>query len=301
MTKKADTWMPLYVGEYLADTTNLNTEQHGAYFLMLLAAWKRGGKIPNDDGQLASITKLSIARWRAHRAILLELFREEGGALVHKRVTQEREKAQAISDKKSKVGAEGAAKRWEKHRSGDGSVDGKPIASAMANGMANASQIDAPSPSPLPVPPEQEQPAIAGLSAAPPPTPPALTLVGEDAAAEAGIPPCPHRRLIALFVEKLPELPKPRVELWMNGQGAEDMRQRWKWLLTATRDDGNRYATSQEEGVQWFAAFFAKVAESDFLTGRSGKWTDCSLAWLMKRQKFTNIVEGQYQGDRRTA
>lgn len=300
MSKKADTWMPLYVGEYLADTTNLNTEQHGAYFLMLLAAWKRGGKLPYDDGQLTSITKLSPARWKAHRSILLELFRIEGDALLHKRVTEEREKAQLISDKKSKTGAEGAAKRWQKDASGDGEGNGKPMAKGMAKDMANASQTDAPSPSPLPVPSEQKEPANAGLSAAEPPTGPALVLVGEEPPAD-GVPPCPHRRLIALFVAKLPELPKPRAELWINGQGAEDMRQRWKWLLTATRENGSRYATTAEEGMEWFSTFFEQVAESDFLTGRSGKWKDCSLAWLMKRQKFTNIVEGQYQGARRVA
>jgi uncharacterized protein YdaU (DUF1376 family) len=140
--KKADIWMPWYVGEYLADTTNLNTEQHGAYCLMIMAAWKRGGKLPFDDGQLASITKLPTAKWRANRAILLEFFQEEDGFLVQKRVAIEHKKAKENSAKKAINGAKGAAKRWQE--------GGKPVANASESGVANASQTDAPSPSPLP-------------------------------------------------------------------------------------------------------------------------------------------------------
>jgi uncharacterized protein YdaU (DUF1376 family) len=280
VSKKADTWMPLYVGEYLADTTNLNTEQHGAYFLMLLAAWKRGGKLPNDDGQLSSITKLSPARWKAHRGILLELFRIEGDSLMHKRVTQEREKAQAISEKKAQSGANGAAARWE--------IDSEKMPDALANatangianatlyaiagGMANGSQTNAPSPSPSPITTE----AKASVSAKP------------------TIPNCPHLRLIDLYGKHLPELPQPKPELW-EGKNASAMRQRWKWLLTATRRNGERYATNEAEAVEWFGRFFAYVAKSDFLTGRNGRWQNCDLGWLMNQTNFAKVVQGNYE------
>ena len=281
MTKKADTWMPVYVGEYLADTTHLNTEQHGAYWLMLMAAWKRGGSLPDDDSQLSSITKLSLSRWKANRAVLSGLFKTVDGALVHKRVTEERVKAQAISDKKAETGAEGAAKRWmlDGAHMADALASAMPsaianaTASGMANGVGNESQTDAPIPSPLPNTSE----AKASVSPAKP-----------------TIPNCPHLKLIDLFGKNLPELPQPKPELW-DGKNAAAMRARWKWLFTATRRNGERYAATEEQALDWFDRFFGYVAKSDFLTGRSGRWSNCDLGWLVNQANFAKVVQGNYE------
>ncbi len=293
MTKKADTWMPWYVADYLADTAHLSTEQHGAYCLMLMAAWKRAGSLPKDDSQLAAVCRLSSARWKAHRTVLLEFFTEEADQFSHKRVTAERQKAQAISDKKAQSGAKGGSAK-AKNASKEGS---EPHGKALANGVANAKQTSTPSPSPLPLPSEDIQPADAGLSTAEQPT---LELVSRSID-EVGVPPCPHRRLLALFKAKVPELPQPRAELWEGSQGAEAMRNRWTWLLTAVREGGERYATTAAQGIEWFGAFFDNVASSDFLSGRSGKWTGCDLAWLMKRANFEKVVQGNYNRERTTA
>jgi hypothetical protein len=114
------------------------------------------------------------------------------------------------------------------------------------------------------------------------------------------LPACPHRRLLELFRQIVPELPKPRVELWESSAAADAMRQRWKWFLTARREDsGERYATTAAEAEACFERFFSKVHESDFLTGRNGAWTACNLAWLMKRENFAKVIESQYDNDRR--
>ena len=150
MAKKADTWMPWYVADYLADTSHLNTEQHGAYCLMLMAAWKRGGYLPHDESQLTSICRLSPAKWKSHRSVLLGFFEDTSTSYAHKRVLSEYMKANDLSEKKAIAGAGGAAKRWGSHAKSDGI----PIADAIADPLANASQTDAPArvflPSPLP-------------------------------------------------------------------------------------------------------------------------------------------------------
>lgn len=137
--KRTDTWMPLYVADYLSDTMHLTTEQHGAYFLLLMACWKRDGKLPNDNDELAAITRLTPAKWRAYRHALLRFFLVGDDVLTHKRVLKERAKAKETSAARAESGKRGAAKRWQ--------VDGK----CHSRAIANASQNDRPSPSPLPV------------------------------------------------------------------------------------------------------------------------------------------------------
>jgi hypothetical protein len=107
------------------------------------------------------------------------------------------------------------------------------------------------------------------------------------------VPECPHRDLIALFGKHLPGLPQPRPELWA-GKNAEAMRSRWRWVMTAVSEGGKRYAKTADEATAFFDLFFEHVASSDFLSGRSGKWTGCDLGWLMKADNFAKVVQGNY-------
>lgn len=133
---KSDVWMPLYVSDYLADTMHLSTEQHGAYLLLLMAAWKNGGSLSSDNAQLRSITRLDTKKWQESSQTLAKFFYVTTDSWVHNRVTAELKKAKANSEKRSKSGKEGAAKRWQN--------DSK----SMANAIANVYQNDGPSPSP---------------------------------------------------------------------------------------------------------------------------------------------------------
>lgn len=137
MSKRNDTWMPLYIGDYLADTSRLSTEQHGAYLLILMDYWRNGPPL-DDDEELASITKLPLSQWRKHAAKLRGFFASVDGRLVQKRADEERKKAGNVSSKRSQAGKAGAAKKWSKK-------DGEAEANDMANAMANAKQNDGPS------------------------------------------------------------------------------------------------------------------------------------------------------------
>jgi uncharacterized protein YdaU (DUF1376 family) len=133
LTKKPDTWMPLLVDKYLGDTTHLNTEQHGAYLLLLLTCWKRGGELPNDDSQLQSITKLPPARWKAHAPILREFFDANGAVLRQKRLSAELVRAQANLEQKSAAGKASAAAR-------KAAKEGNGKATAVATGVGTDDQ-----------------------------------------------------------------------------------------------------------------------------------------------------------------
>jgi uncharacterized protein YdaU (DUF1376 family) len=78
-------WMPLYVGDYLRDTRDLNTLQHGAYRLLIMHYWQHDA-LPADDARLAAITGLSVAQWRRIREPVQAKFAQDW---KHKRIEAE--------------------------------------------------------------------------------------------------------------------------------------------------------------------------------------------------------------------
>ena len=109
---------------------------------------------------------------------------------------------------------------------------------------------------------------------------------------------CPHQEIIALYQKHLPTLPGPKI--W-EGKRAEALRARWRWVLTGKKASGQRYATDRESGLRFFEGFFEYAAQSDFLTGRNGKWSGCDIAWLLKSENFVKVLEGKYLDDREAA
>jgi len=100
-----NTWMPLYVADYLRKTTRLTTEQHGAYCLLIMDYWVNGAP-PDDDTALAQIVRLPLNIWRKHRNVIQSFFSVKDEKWVHDRIEDERMKAFAITEVKRKGGQE---------------------------------------------------------------------------------------------------------------------------------------------------------------------------------------------------
>jgi uncharacterized protein YdaU (DUF1376 family) len=151
MDSKVDIWMPLAIGDYLADTSHLNTTQHGAYLLLLMHYWRKG-PLPNDPEQLANITKLSMDAWSINQAVLMQFFVVGEDSLLHqKRSDRERkvwmDKRAKAQDKASKA----AKARW-KDASSITSSNAQSNAQAMLNSCPLPLPLPLPLPSPLPIP-----------------------------------------------------------------------------------------------------------------------------------------------------
>lgn len=108
-------WMPLFVGDYLADTKLLSTEEHGAYLLLIMHCWE-AGSFPDDDKIICRITGLSAYKWRKHRENILKFFAKffENNCekFYHPKVERVRERQQAKSLQRVEKAREAANRRW---------------------------------------------------------------------------------------------------------------------------------------------------------------------------------------------
>lgn len=102
-------FMQLYVGDYLADTMDLSTEEHGAYLLLLMTMWKHGAELPNDPKKLARIARLSPAKFKRAWGTISRFFEEGETTISQKRLKKEHEKAIKKSEERAKAGAKGGA------------------------------------------------------------------------------------------------------------------------------------------------------------------------------------------------
>jgi len=108
-------YMKFYPTDYLSDTQHLTTVEHGAYMLLILNYWQRGGPLPDDDRRLSGIARLSFEQWLNVRSTLVEYFHVEGGFWRHNRVELELLAVQAKSKKASRAGKMSAAKRMSEN------------------------------------------------------------------------------------------------------------------------------------------------------------------------------------------
>lgn len=115
--RKIDAWMPLWVGDYLADTTHLTRDQHGCYLLLLMAYWRNGGPLPDDDDRLASIVKASKKEWRQLRPAVIDFFVVDRGHLRQKRADEELAVSAKRAQEASSKASAAANARWGKQSS----------------------------------------------------------------------------------------------------------------------------------------------------------------------------------------
>lgn len=102
--------MPMYWDAYLADTTHLTTEEHGAYLLLIAAMWRRNGSVPDDDWDNARILGLSAAKWRKVKARFVGTisgFRVADGVITQEKLQKTWENTQEKINKNRKNGAKG--------------------------------------------------------------------------------------------------------------------------------------------------------------------------------------------------
>ena len=136
--------LPIFTDAYMADTLDLNAEQHGAYLLLLMLAWRRPDcAIPNDMAWLKRSMGGMARDMHGNRfnklipPLLTQFFTlEDDGKFHQKRLRKERD----FLKKRSEKQRETAKKRWSKTN--------------VNNDLSNATAMpcgNAPTPTPTPI------------------------------------------------------------------------------------------------------------------------------------------------------
>jgi uncharacterized protein YdaU (DUF1376 family) len=265
-----------HIGDYAAATRHLSLLEHGVYCLLLDVYYTTEKPLPLDERAIFRLVGARSDEERiAVQTILGEFFTGAPDGYRQPRCDEEIAIKQEKSAKNQGTGKLGGRPKLIT----DSVIPENPNASASVPTESETVSTDETSRNPSHKPLANSQ----GIEVPD----------GTSAAESSALPNCPHLELIDLFGRLLPELPQPKPELW-DGKDAENMRARWRWVLTAKRRNGERYATNRAEALDWFGRFFGYVAKSDFLTGRSSDFT-CSLQWLMKATNFGKVVQGNYE------
>ena len=98
-------WMPLFWGDFLANTMHLSAQEAGAYLFLIAHAWEHEGCILCAHAQ--RIARVNNYHWAKVRAVLEPFFEIRGGTSVvlprmyyHARVHQELTSAAELSNKR---------------------------------------------------------------------------------------------------------------------------------------------------------------------------------------------------------
>lgn len=114
-------YMPLWTDAYIADTQHLTAAEHGAYLLLLMAAWRSPEcDLPSDPRRLTLIARMTPDEWAECAPVVLRFFDEDGGRLTQKRLLRERR----FSAQKRAAGRKGGQRKASREGSRTGSRTG---------------------------------------------------------------------------------------------------------------------------------------------------------------------------------
>lgn len=102
-------------------------------------------------------------------------------------------------------------------------------------------------------------------------------LSGEVSQDVSNVQNCPQQKIIDLYHQLLPELPKIRV--W-NETSKSNLRARWK-------------SVPEFQSLDWWRGFFTNIKQSNFLMGRVGNF-QADLGWIVKAANFQKIMNNKY-------
>ena len=110
-------WLPLYIGDMLAMTTRLTTEQIGGLQLLMMDFWQKGD-VPNDNKIISAITRLTIAKVKLFKKAIIDsgifCLSDDGNSLISNYLLSKKSEAEHNKTAKQERAQKAAQARWSK-------------------------------------------------------------------------------------------------------------------------------------------------------------------------------------------
>jgi uncharacterized protein YdaU (DUF1376 family) len=133
-------FLPLYTGDYMRDAGHLNVLEHGAYLLLLMAAWNDGGRLPNDDAKLMRLARCNKRQWETVKGAIIGFFDETPEGLIQRRLRREITKYENEIEKRRYAGKIGGEAKARKTQEAELASAKQMLESATSKTVAKASQ-----------------------------------------------------------------------------------------------------------------------------------------------------------------
>lgn len=223
------------LGDYAKKAGRLTMLQHGAYTLLLDSCYDRE-QFPTLQDAIEWTWASTKEEVEAVEFVLKKFFVLEDGKYIQTRIIEEFEKYHENAETNKRIAREREAKRKEQRTNRAQSVNGAPPNQEPITNNHKTITIN------------QE-----------PLEPTASTLPKVKV---------PYQDIIQLFKALLPELPEPKV---LTDKRKRTLSSMWNWVMTSKDEDGDRRATTEHEGLEYFRRFFTYARKNDFVMGKTGR------------------------------
>ena len=254
-------WYAWYPKDFMTDdkVAFLSRSAELTYRRLLDYCWIKDASLPNNETKLAGMARLSVEDFHKDWAEIQQeddpcfvAHPEDAKKLTNKRMFKEWLKAKERIEKARENG-----KRGGRPKKGSGKQKKPNPFQKKPNPNRNQSSSSSSSSSPS----SSKSPPKKGDSGPP------------------GPPPCPHQKIIDLYHQELPTL--PRVEVWSKyRKGA--LQARW-------REEPAR------QNLTWWREYFKQVAGQPFLLGQNDRQWSADLEWLIRPKNMPRVLENKYR------
>lgn len=257
-----------HIGDYAAATRHLSMIEHGAYTMLLDVYYTSEQALPADVKLAArkagARTKDETA---AVEAVLQEFFELEDDGWHQKRCDVEIAAMQVKQELNKAIGKMGGRPKKKPGDPPKENPDGFQDETQTVSGSEDFSNQN--------ITQATSHKPIANISPN-----------GDGENGAAVVHDCPQQEIIEAYHRLIPS--GRQVREWTPARGAA-LRARWR-------------EKPARQKLAWWERFFAYVAASDFLTGKTctpgRKPFEVSLDWLVKAENMAKVIEGAYENEK---